>query len=265
MSERVETGVVTAVQAAGESSLRQAANGIRYTTWGDARMDPAELERLVEAVPATIGRALAGVAFFFVPLVIAARDLPGSGHRSTAPEETRVAGTYSESLAEEAICHRNVTLEEGEAVFLSARLLSDRFAISFEFFINASHGFVEVAGVPEPFAELVWAQALGDVRGETSQDAWESRLASLENRAARRGDALQVDEKAKQAYLEAAFADAIAIYLLSLALDFNYSELREREYPLLAPQPLAERLRHVAELFPPNPGYEFSIRYRRHA
>jgi hypothetical protein len=39
--------------------------------------------------------------------------------------------------------------------------------------------------------------------------------------------------------------------------------LREREYPLLAAPALAERLRHVAEMFPPNAGYEFEIRYRR--
>ena len=74
---------------------------------------------------------------------------------------------------------------------------------------------------------------------------------------------MQIDEKAKSSYLEAAFADAIAIYQLSLALDFDYAELREREYPLLAPQALAERLRLVARIFPPNKGYEFAIRYRR--
>lgn len=66
-------------------------------------------------------------------------------------------------------------------------------------------------------------------------------------------------------YLDAAFSDAVAIYLLSLALDFDYSELREREYPLLAPAALAARLRLVAELFPPNPAYEFAVRYRRRA
>ena len=53
--------------------------------------------------------------------------------------------------------------------------------------------------------------------------------------------------------------------LLSLALDFDYSELREREYPLLAPAALAARLKMVAEMFPPNPGYQFSVRYRRRA
>ena len=75
----------------------------------------------------------------------------------------------------------------------------------------------------------------------------------------------RVDERAKTDFLEASFSDALAIYMLSLTLDFDYSELREREYPLLAPQALAERLRLVAKLFPANEGYEFAIRYRRRA
>ena len=91
------------------------------------------------------------------------------------------------------------------------------------------------------------------------QDAWEFRATAL----GRADGSARVDERARGEYLEAAFSDAIAIYLLSLAIDFDYSELREREYPLLAPQALAERLRLVAKLFPPNPEYEFAIRYRR--
>jgi len=74
-----------------------------------------------------------------------------------------------------------------------------------------------------------------------------------------------IDEKEREAYLAAAFSDAVAIYLLSLALDFDYNELRERDYPLLAPAALSARLRVVADLFPPNPGYEFAVRYRRRA
>jgi hypothetical protein len=46
-------------------------------------------------------------------------------------------------------------------------------------------------------------------------------------------------------------------------VDFDYADLREREYPLLAPQALAERLRAVAALFPANAGYEFQVLYRR--
>jgi hypothetical protein len=51
--------------------------------------------------------------------------------------------------------------------------------------------------------------------------------------------------------------------MLSLAVDFDYHDLRERDYPLLAATALAERLRHVASLFPANQGYEFQVLYRR--
>ena len=70
-------------------------------------------------------------------------------------------------------------------------------------------------------------------------------------------------EKYKNEYLSAAFSDAISIYLLSLYLDVDYADLRERDYPLLAPTPLAERLRKIAELFPPNAGFEFAVYYKR--
>ena len=265
MSERVEAIPLPADQVARESTPARAANGMRYAQWGETRLETSELERMIGAVPNAIGASLERTAYYFVPLAISARDAATTGHRSTAPEATLVAPASNEELAEQAICHRNVSFRDGDGVFISTRLMSDRFSLSFEFFINVGHAFVDVAGVPESFREMVWAQALADVRGETSQDAWESRVESLENKAARGGDLLQVNEKAKTEYLEAAFSDAIAIYLLSLALDFNYSELREREYPLLAPQPLAERLKHVAKLYPANPGYEFAVRYRRRA
>ena len=82
---------------------------------------------------------------------------------------------------------------------------------------------------------------------------------SVISRVAEKG---RIDEKAKSSFFEAAFSDALAIYMLSLTLDFNYTDLREREYPLLAAPALAERLRHVAALFPPNAGYDFQISYR---
>ena len=72
-----------------------------------------------------------------------------------------------------------------------------------------------------------------------------------------------IDERFRGSYYEAAFSDALAIYMLSLAVDFDYHDLREREYPLLAAPALAERLRHIAGLFPANTGYEFQILYRR--
>ncbi len=265
MPERVQTLPLPADQVAREATLSRAPNGVRYALWGETKVDAADLARLVGAVPETIGAALERTTYYFVPLAISARDASTTGHRSTAPDATLIAPDSTEELVEQAICHRNVSFRDSDGVFISTRLLADRFALSFEFFINVGHAFVDAAGVPESFSELVWTQALADVRGETSQDAWESRLESFEDRTTRGGDLLRVNEKAKTEYLEAAFSDAVAIYLLSLALDFNYSELREREYPLLAPQALGERLRCVAGLFPANAGYEFAIRYRRRA
>ena len=61
---------------------------------------------------------------------------------------------------------------------------------------------------------MCWGQAVADVRGETSQDAWDDRATALAEKG-------KVDEKAKTSYLEASFADALAIYLLSLSVDFE--------------------------------------------
>src|ERR1700744_6017729 len=204
-----------------------------------------------------------------------------------------VTRAWSDELGESAICHRNVELGSGHrGVFISTRLMGDRFALSFEFFINVAHAFVDAVGVPESFAEMVWQQALDGVRGETSLDAWESRnLAfgrepnaqpeesrrrsqsyaakarpfSSEQAASGDEEPRKVDEKERGLFVETAFSDAVAIYLLSLALGFDYSGLRAGEYPLLARAALAARLKMVGEMFPPNPGYQFSVRYSRRA
>lgn len=254
MAENVQTGLAGLLQAehvAQEAALRKAPNNISYSIFGDTGVEDTDLDRMVQAIPAAVAAALARKAYYFVPLALS----EGRGGESTL-----VAPASTPDLADQAICHRNVALGTTDGVFISTRLLGDRFALAFEFFINVGHAFVDAAGVPEDFNSAVWNQVLADVRGETSFDAWEARSQAISRNSAGK---TTIDEKAKSNYLEAAFSDAIAIYLLSLALDFDYSELREREYPLLAPQPLAERLRLVARLFPPNAGYEFAIRYRR--
>ena len=142
------------------------------------------------------------------------------------------------------------------------RLVEDRFGLAFEFFINIGHNFVEAAGVPESFAALAWSQAEAGVRGETSQDAWETRRRAQEIRLGQKSPQI-FDERSRSSFFESAFSDTLAVYMLSLAVDFDYHDLREREYPLLAAPALAERLRHVTGLFPPNAGYDFQILYRR--
>ena len=269
MAESIQDGLVQAVQVARDAAARESPNGIRYAVFGDTGLDEAQLARMVQAVPAVMAAALAGRSYFFVPLALAeGRAGESAGHRG-GKEATMIAPAYTADLADLAICHRNVSLGSGDAgsegVFISSRLMNDRFSLAFEFFINVGHAFVGEVGVSDMFAELVWNQAVADVRGETSQDAWESRAAAIGSSEGVRDGKARIDEKAKSDYLEAAFSDAVAIYLLSLSVDFDYSELREREYPLLAPQALAERLRLVARLFPPNADYEFAIRYRRRA
>jgi len=224
-----------------------AANGIHYASWGETRVSDVDLERLVGAVPASLSAALEQRAYYFVPLAIADTG------------EVMIAPAYSVDLGDRAICHRNAIFGATEVVFLSTRLVEDRFGLAFEFFINVAHNFVDVAGVPESFSTLVWSQAESQVRGETSQDAWENRRRAQDSLAGQK----HIDERARTSYFEAAFSDALAVYMLSLAVDFDYHDLREREYPLLAAPALAERLRHVAGLFPTNPGYEFQVLYRR--
>jgi hypothetical protein len=275
MTDVAQTGLSPASQIAQQTAVIASPNGIFYGSFGDTHLAEPDLARVVQAVPAGIAKALAKHAYYFVPLTIADE------------EEVLIAPAYTVDLGDRAVCHRNVEFQAAEITFISTRLMQDRFALAFEFFINAGHQFVDAAGVPESFGKLVWAQAVSQVRGETSQDAWESRRRALDrnaipsnefggerpssrkrdHNAIREATAMPaeaaVDEKAKTSYFESAFADAIAIYLLSLTIDFDYADLREREYPLIAAPALAERLRHIAQLFPPNPGYEFQILYRR--
>jgi len=226
-----------------EAPVSQAPNGICYAVSGEMSMSATDLERMVSSVPKAIALALARKAYYFVPLTV------------NQGEQTVIADRYDVALSDNAVCHRNLELGGSQCVFISTRLMDDKFSIAFEFFINVGHAFVEHTGVSQDFADLVWKQAESDARGETSMDAWESRKAAT-------GHGLD-KEKHKNEYFAAAFSDAISIYLLSLFLDVDYHDLRERDYPLLAPVSLAERLRKVADLFPPNQGFDFNVYYKR--
>lgn len=246
MASSAQVELRHAEKVATQAEMSVAPNGIRYASWGETRISDADLERLVGAVPSTLAPALQRRAYYFVPLAIADTG------------DTMIAPIYTVDLGDRAVCHRNATFGVTEAVFLSTRLVEDRFGLAFEFFINVAHNFVEAAGVPDSFGALAWSQAQAQVRGETSQDAWETRRRVQDTRNGR-----AIDERARNSYVESAFSDALAVYMLSLAVDFDYHDLREREYPLLAAPALAERLRAVAAIFPPNAGYEFQIHYRR--
>ena len=245
MSQAVNAPLRSAQEIIRDVRVMQAPNGVCYATLGEMTLPSSEVERMVEAVPPAVAAALNRNAFYFVPLAIGDDD------------KTLIAERFDSALTAQATCHRDVESGDSQCVFISTRLLDDRFSVAFEFYIHVGHSFVEAAGISPEFADLVWSQASGNVRGETSLDAFELRKQALGDGTAR------ADEKAKSDYLATTFADAIAIYLLSLCLDVDYYELREREYPLLAPSAMAERLKKVAALFPPSPKFEFSIVHRR--
>jgi hypothetical protein len=226
-----------------QTPVSQASNGVCYAVAGQITLPEADLERMITAVPRTAAAALERKAYYFVPLTVSQGD------------DTVIADRYDVALSDNAVCHRNLNLGDSQCVFISTRLMDDKFSVAFEFYINVGHAIVEQAGVSEAFADLAWRQVESGVRGETSLDAWEARKLATGHGPD--------DEKYKNEFLAAAFADAISIYLLSLFLDVDYYDLRERDYPLLAPTPLSERLRKVAELFPPNSGFEFAIYYKR--
>jgi hypothetical protein len=194
--------------------VSQAANGICYSVMGEMTAGVADLERMVNAVPRTIAAALDRKAYYFVPLTLNLGD------------ETMIADRYDVQLSDSAVCHRNQTLGDSQCVFISTRLMEDSFAIAFEFFINVGHNFVDRVGVSQEFTDLVWKQVEGRVRGETSLDAYELRKVATTNGPEA--------EKARHEYLLATFSDSIAVYMLSVYLDVDYQDLRERDYPLLA-------------------------------
>ena len=247
MSETAELKAHTPTRRAEEvirtAQIAQAANGVCYTSLGETALAPNDLERMIAAVPVAAAAALSRKAYYFVPLTVSQGD------------ETVIADRYDVALSDNAVCHRNLNLGDAQCVFISTRLMDDKFSVAFEFYINVGHAFVDRAGVSQAFADLAWKQAEEKVRGETSLDASELRKLASSSAAGA--------EKAKNDYFAATFSDAIAIYMLSLLIDVDYYELREREYLLLAPTALAERLRKIHELFPPNPGFEFNIFYRR--
>jgi hypothetical protein len=247
------SGTRRAAELVRNTPVAQAPNGICFAMSGETALSVPDLERLVGAVPSSVAAALDRKAYYFVPLTVSDND------------QTLVSDRYDVGLSDRAICHRNLDIGGSECVFISTRLMEDRFSVAFEFFINVGHAFVERAGVSAAFSELVLRQVDAGVKGETSLEAHDLRRRAFVKSTENGANLKVADERAKSEFLEAAFSDALAIYMLSLNLDVDYWDLREREYPLLAPNALAERLRLVRELFPPDPGYEFAIYYRRRA
>ena len=210
MAEGVQSGLVQAAQVARDTAVRQTANGINYASFGETNLDEKDLERMVQAVPVAIAGALGRKTYYFVPLALS---------EGRISDTTLVAPVYTPELGDQAICHRNVSLGAIDGVFISTRLLGDRFALAFEFFINVGHAFVDAAGVPESFNQLVWAQAVADVRPRGL--AHESKIeAFFGGEAAFRGDhqagAIQQRHEADNDFHRSSPAAVITAWAISM-------------------------------------------------
>jgi len=134
---------------------------------GETSLSSFDLERMIAAVPTKIAAALKRKAYYFVPLTV------------SLGEEILIADRYDVALSDNAVCHRNLNLGDSQCVFISTRLMDDKFSVAFEFYINVGHALVESAGVSEEFSELAWKQVEAGTRGETSLDAFEARKLAL--------------------------------------------------------------------------------------
>src|SRR5215469_8403535 len=142
MAEGVQSGLVQATQVAREAPVQRASNGINYAAYGDIRLEERELQRMVEAVPASVAAALNRKAYYFVPLAMSESRSPVSGASGTSGDTTLIAPVYTTEFSDQAICHRNVSLGDSDGVFISTRLLGDRFALALDrksTRLNSSH------------------------------------------------------------------------------------------------------------------------------
>src|SRR5437763_54213 len=145
------------------SQVAQASNGICYAALGETAVSAADLERMILAIPRPIAAALDKKAYYFVPLTV------------SEGEETLIAERYDVALSDKAVCHRNFGPGDSQCIFISTRLMDDKFSVAFEFYINVGHAFVDRAGVSQAFSDLAWRQVEEKARGESSLDAYELR------------------------------------------------------------------------------------------
>jgi len=98
-----------------EAQVSQATNGICYAVSCEMSISAPDLDRMISAVPKPIAAALERKAYYFVPLTVNQGD------------QTVIADRYDVALSDNAVCHRNLDLGGSQCVFISTRLMDDKF------------------------------------------------------------------------------------------------------------------------------------------
>src|ERR1700760_1686083 len=185
MGHTAQTELLPAADVARQTPVMQAENGICYATFGDHKLPPGELEQVIGAVPRDVAAALKKRAYYFVSLTIHEQDGDGIPEDAHSSGETLIAPQYTTELSDRAICHRNVHFAGADYIFISTRLMQDKFALAFELFINIGHHFVDAAGVAARFGELVDRQGVGQWWGGGRWRRCAARPATMRGRAGR--------------------------------------------------------------------------------
>src|SRR5579885_1736302 len=118
MSSAVPTVTRTPAEVVRQYPVSQAPNGICYAAAGETSRSEKDLERMVAVVPRGVAAALERKAYYFVPLTVSQGD------------ETVIADRYDLALSDNAVCHRNIQLGDSQCVFISTRLMDDKFSIA---------------------------------------------------------------------------------------------------------------------------------------
>jgi len=116
MSQTASTITRSPAEIVQSSPVSQAPNGICYARSGEVMIAENDLDRMIAAVPASIASALTRKAYYFVPLTV------------SQGEETLIAERYDVVLSDSAVCHRNLSIGDAQCVFISTRLMDDKFS-----------------------------------------------------------------------------------------------------------------------------------------
>ena len=139
MTEVAQATTITPAEVVRQYAVSQAPNGVCYAVMSNTTIPTTDVERMVATVPQPVASSLTRKAYYFVPLTIGQE-----GKTLSSP-----IAASDVALSDQAVCHRNLNLGDSQYVFISSRLMDDKFSLAFEFFINVAHAFVERAGVPE--------------------------------------------------------------------------------------------------------------------
>ena len=118
MSQAAPALTRTPAEVVRQTPVSQASNGVCYASSGEVTISEGDLERMVAAVPRSAAAALERKAYYFVPLTVSQGD------------DTVIADRYDVVLSDNAVCHRNLNLGDAQCVFISTRLMDDKFSSS---------------------------------------------------------------------------------------------------------------------------------------